>query len=243
MDSAKFSRRAFLKTLLAALVVAGCRPQSSGDGGGFSLPLPGKRDTPTPEFTPTPTPLPQPDSVAQAYFSALEKTDTGAMYALLTPDSQQRISAVDFDATYRHVLNQTTTLSLSVTPETISVQADRAQANFRTVWHTGLFGEMETEHTMNLRFAAGRWGVVWEPMLLMPQLGYGITLVLREEPVARGEILAADEIPLATNGQVIAVGVVPGQLQDRAETISALSQLLGIDSAEISAKIDAAQPD
>ncbi len=243
MDSAKFSRRAFLKTLLAALVVAGCRPQSSGDGGGFSLPLPGSRNTPTPAVTPTPTPLPQPDSVAQAFFSAFEKTDTGAMYALLTPDSQQRISVTDFDAVYRHVLNQTTTLNLSVVPEAISTQADRAQANFRTTWHTGLFGDMETEHTMNLRFVAGRWGVVWEPMLLMPQLGYGITLVLQEEPVARGKILAADEIPLATNGQVISVGVVPGQLQNRAETISALSQLLSIDAAEISAKIDAAQPD
>ena len=243
MDSAKFSRRAFLKTLLAALVVAGCRPQSSGDGGGFSLPLPGKQNTPTPAITPTPTPLPQPDSVAQAYFSALEKTDTGAMYALLTPDSRQRISAVDFDAIYRHVLNQTTTLNLTVTPEAISTRTDRAQANFRTVWHTGLFGDMTTENTMNLRFTAGRWGVVWEPMLLMPQLGYGITLILREEPVTRGEILAADETPLATNGQVIAVGVVPGQLQNRAEAIAALSQLLDMDAAKISAKIDAAQPD
>ncbi len=243
MDSAKFSRRAFLKTLLAALVVAGCGPQPSGDGGGFSLPLPGKSDTPTPENPPTPTPLPQPDSVARSYLTALEKIDIGAMYALLTPDSQQRISVADFDAAYRHVLNQTTTLNLTVTPETISMQADRAQANFRTVWHTGLFGDMETEHTMNLRFAAGRWGVVWEPMLLMPQLGYGITLVLREEPVPRGKILAADDLPLATTGQMIAVGVVPGQLQNRAATIAALSTLLGMDTAAIAAKIDAAQPD
>jgi len=243
MDSAKFSRRAFLKTLLAALVVAGCQPQSSGDGGGFSLPLSGKRNTPTPENPPTPTPLPQPDSVAQAYFAALEKTDTGAMYALLTPDSRRRVSVTDFDAAYRYVLNQTTTLSLAITPKAISTQADRAQAKFNVTWHTSLFGDMETEHMMNLRFVAERWGVVWEPMLLMPQLGYGITLVLQEETFPRGDILAADATPLATNGQVISIGVVPGQLQNRAETISALSQLLGMDTAKISAKIDAAQPD
>ncbi len=243
MDSAKFSRRAFLKTLLAALVVAGCRPQSSADGGGFSLPLPGKRDTPTPQIAPTFTPLPLPDAVARGYLSAWEKLDTAQMYALLTVDSQQRISLQGFDATHQNIMTQTTALTLSFTTETISVQTDRATAVFQVVWHTSLFGDMETEHTMTLRFSGGRWGVVWEPMLLMPQLGYGISLALQEETFPRGDIFAADEISLATNGQRVSVGVVPGQLQNRAETIAALNLLLGIDAAEIAAKINAAQPD
>ncbi len=243
MDSGTFSRRAFLKAMLAALITAGCAPVSRPNTEmtpGPSL-LSGILPRPTPTLTPTP--LPSADGVVDTYLAAWQQQDLGAMYALLTPDSQQRTSASDFEIIHRHVLEQTTTLSLAVKRQSLLVEGTQATAAFHTVWHTSLFNVIETDHSMLLRFVNGNWRVVWEPTLLLPQMGYGVTLALLEETVARGDIVDAQTQALATNVQVITVGVVPGQIEDRARLISSLGPVLGLDAAEIKAKISAARPD
>ncbi len=242
MNSAKFSRRIFIKTLLAAVITAGCRPISSAPGEN-STATPRPDPTAMPPVSPTPTALPQPDAVAQAYFAAWEGLDFPAMYHLLTAESQQRVTESEFQSLHYHVFNQVTTLDVDITPETISTQTDRAAATFTVLWQTALFGEMMTEHVMNLRYVEDGWRVVWDPALLMPQLGYGIMLVFQEEGVTRGNILAADDSPLAENGQILSVGVVPGLLADASATAAQLSRILGKDVDAITAQINAARPD
>ncbi len=244
METPKFSRRIFLKTMLAALLAAGCSPLPKTEtGDGISIPAILNPATDTPSPTPTPTALPFPDVVIADYLSAWEALDFAAMFALLTPESQTRVPASEFQTVHQQVFEQTTAQSIDLEKGNIQIQADRALLNFSATWHTALFGEMKTEHQMTLRFVSAGWRVLWEPMVLLPQLGYGVTLTLLEEKFPRGEILDAQDRLLATNGSAIRVGVVPQNIVDRASLISILSPIVGLDAATINAKIDSARPD
>ncbi|OQY27493.1 MAG: penicillin-binding protein 2 [Anaerolineaceae bacterium 4572_5.1] len=121
----------------------------------------------------------------------------------------------------------------------------QATATFHSQWQTALFGALDAEHVMSLRFEEGQWAIDWQPTLILPQLGRGVTLALLEEQLERGDILDVQQQILASNEQVITVGVVPALIpdSDRQEIIEQLAPIVSVDAAEIEEKIVTAPPD
>ncbi|RME73452.1 MAG: penicillin-binding protein 2, partial [Chloroflexi bacterium] len=232
---AKISRRIFLKGAGLALLLTGCSPRFS--------PLDVVFPTATPLPTPTPTPLPSADGVVQAYLQAWTEGDYSTMYSLLTPTSRQTISAAQFEAQYRDALNAATVTRVDAQLISLLHTGDRASALFFVGWQTRLFGPINADNEMKLEFQQGRWGVVWQPTLVLPQLGHGVSLALLGQPPARGNIYDRRAHALATLGQMVTVGVVPMRLEDRETTVQSLAQITGVKPERINAAIDAARPD
>ena len=92
---------------------------------------------PTPTAAPSPTPaLPPADEIAFAFFQGWEQQDYEAMYSLLSPSAQERISEDQFIATYVQVAEEAGLLG--VKPQVLAAYQPDAHAevsfsvNFQT---------------------------------------------------------------------------------------------------------------
>ncbi|MBN1993921.1 MAG: penicillin-binding protein 2 [Anaerolineae bacterium] len=234
MVDIKNSRRVFLKGLGVTLLLGGCAAET--------LPLTAEPSI-TPFPTPTPTPLPSADGVAQAYLAAWSAGDYATMYNLLTPDSQLRINQEQFQAFYGYALAEATVIQVEVQLQSLLHHQGQASATFRTTWQTERFGPIVADNQMNLSFAAERWGVEWQPTLVLPQLGEGVSLALLSEQPGRGNIYDKNFHALATQGQMITVGVVPQYLGKSDSVIDRLARITKVERGKIEAAIAAARPD
>ena len=80
-----------------------------------------------------------------------------------------------------------------------------------------------------------QWRVAWTPSLIFKDLGDGLIRFNPDVP-SRGRILDAKGRPLAQQGLVSQVGVVPGQIKDEPALLAGLSKALGIPPDKIKAK-------
>ncbi len=240
------SRRAFIKAMLASLALSACGAPKSGQEGALeklSTSLAGG-PTPTPTLAPTPTSLPSADGVAQAYLQAWQRGDFTAMYRLLSPSSRRQLGSRQFAAAYQNAARQSTAINIQAQLQSLLAEGPQATATFHSQWQTALFDALEADHVMRLRFEEGRWGIDWQPTLILPQLGHGVTLTLLEDRPERGEILDVQRQILASNEPVITVGVVPALIpaSDRPELIEQLAPIVGVNASEIEEKITTSPP-
>lgn len=228
------SRRVFLKGLGILLLVGGCSTEL--------LPFRAEPSA-TPLPSPTPTPLPRADAVAQAYLQAWSAGDYSTMYNLLTTKSQQGITSELFQRRYRQTLNTATVTGIKTQIQSLLHTGPQAAATFHALWETARFGQIQADNQMRLTFEGNRWGVEWQPTLILPQLGEDVLLAFLSESPARGNIYDQGSHALAAQGQVVMVGVVPQFIQDQAQVVATVAQLTGVSPEKITRSIAAAQPD
>jgi penicillin-binding protein 2 len=181
--------------------------------------------------------------VAQAYLEAWRAGDYDTMYSLLTPDSQLRINREQLQGFYSHALNQATVDQIDIQLQSLLHNGPEASVLFHTTWQTRLFGPIDSDHQMRLQFLDNRWGVAWQPTLVLPQLGEGLTLTFLDEKPARGNIYDKNFHALATQGQMITVGVIPQFLDDPDQVVEVVSRVTDVEPEKIQAAIAAARPD
>lgn len=92
---------------------------------------------------------------------------------------------------------------------------DRATATLAYRWEVGGDQAWEYTATAELTFAEpgegedgpGAWDVVWEPDVLVPELGQGGRLAVSRVPAVRAGILGADGVPIVQDRPVFRIGV------------------------------------
>ncbi len=232
----KISRRFFLKSFGVAWLLNGCVPTSTPPEQP-TVPL-------LPSFTPTLMPDTHADVVAQAYLTAWSISDYATMYNLLTPDSRIRLKdKAKLQGYYADVLTKATATQIVPRLQSLLYDGSQATAGFHLTWRTNLFGNLEIDNHMRLKFVGDKWGVEWQPTLILPQLGEGVTLAYLAEQPARGNIYDRNAHALATQGQLITVGIIPQNLQNQAVAIKHLASVTGANPEKIKADIAKAKPD
>jgi penicillin-binding protein 2 len=234
----RLSRRVFLKLALAGLVT-GCVPDK------LEVPLPITLVPPsrTPLPTPTPTPLPSADGAAAAFLSAWALGDYASMYNLLTDSDRLNLSSDQFRARYANALREATVSEVRTQLRSLLAEGPSAIAGFRVEWQTSLFGPLEFENSMPLRWQGGGWKVDWSSRLVLPQLGESQKLALLDYRPVRGNIYDRSGLGLAVDGRMVTIGVVPGWIVDLAGVVAQLSPITGVAPEAIQEKIVTSQPD
>jgi len=239
--NSRFARRAFLKLVLASLASA-CGPKKPALPE-VQLPITLVPPSPTPMPTPTPTPLPSADGAALAYLSAWSAGDYQTMYNLLVDSDRLSVSSDQFRARYVNAMREATATAIRTELRSLLHEGTRALAGFRGEWQTTLFGPLEFENTMTLRWESGGWKVDWSPALILPQLGDDLKLVFLDRTPLRGNIYDQGGLGLAVDGQVVTIGVVPIWIEDEAMVVASLSSVTGVAPEVIQDKIVNSQPD
>ncbi|MDM8528565.1 penicillin-binding protein 2 [Anaerolineales bacterium HSG24] len=235
----KIPRRTFLKMGSLAMLLSGCQS---------NLPLPLDPTEPfldpTATIGPTPTAIPNADTVAQAYLSAWQRADYQAMYDLLTPDSRILLRTPEqLQQYYLAALNTATVNHIEPQLQSLLYEGYQALVGFQVTWQTNLFGSLNMENQMRLSYIAERWGVQWQPTLVMPQLGESMRLAFLSQQPTRGNIYDQQNHALATQGEIVIVGLIPQLMENEAIAIRHLAAITKADPEKIKADLANAQPD
>ncbi|MEZ0294739.1 MAG: penicillin-binding transpeptidase domain-containing protein [Solirubrobacteraceae bacterium] len=132
--------------------------------------------------------------VAQRFADAWSRGDYAAMYALLTPEAQQRVPLERFAAAYRDAA-RTSTLD-RVVAGTAAEPAD-GSVSVPVQMRTRIFGTLRGQLALPVEERDDGAAIAWQRNLVQPGLRRGERLSRRTELPPRAAILARDGTPLA----------------------------------------------
>ncbi len=195
---------------------------------------------PAPTLTPPP---PSPDASAAAYLSAWEAGDYATMYARLSPASQAAVDAESFAQRYQDGLATATVLTVTTRLQSALREGDRAYVSFQLTLDTALVGTLITDTVMSLSLHEGQWWVDWDEGLIWPQLAGGNYFWMEYIIPARANVYDRAGLGLATEGTIVTVGIIPGQIADENTLLAALVSVTGLSPDEIRGRYVAAPAD
>ena len=202
--------------------------------------------TPLPTNTPHPTEIPTSEDangIGLAFYRAWELNDYLGMYSLLTPSRQALIDSISFVTRYEEAMATATVTEVSSQALGTLQDGNSAQMQVRVTWQTAAVGTIIREYTVPLAFEDGRWGILWDEGLILPELAGGNTLVMQQRIPARANIYDVDGKALAFQGTILTLGVIPGQIEDEPALLAALSPVLNQTPEEIKEIYAPALPD
>ncbi len=207
-------------------------------------------DTPTaiplaPTLTPTAPVVITDDAtgIGRAFLRAWEGADYLGMYSLLSPQSQALVDSLAFSQKYVDAMSTATVNSIHTQPIGSVQEGTEAEFAVQVTFETAVVGTFRRDYNIPLVHSAGRWGVVWDEGLILPELAGGNRLQMNSRTPARANIYDNEGLALAFQGNVIGLGVIPGQIEDEAGLLNLLSQVFDRPSEDIQALYTDYQPD
>jgi penicillin-binding protein 2 len=223
--------------LLCVLLITGCSsavvtPAPSGTA------LPATRRPPA--ATPT-VDVHTPEQVGRGFLEAWEQGNYALMYELLTPALREAMTPEEFQSAYTTNLATTTTLSVTLVPQTLKIDQGQAWVDFRAIWHTALFGQLQASNTLSLIRQGSEWWVEWDTGAVWPDLHKGSRFGIEYQIPPRANIYDYQGAGLAVPTTLVTVGVVPNRIEDENLLLATLSRVLGMTPEAIRARY-AGQP-
>ena len=179
--------------------------------------------TPTPAYTPTPVVFAQ--DTARAFLKAWGDGDYAAMYALLAPSRKDTTTAEQFTARYKGIATEATLRTIKITVNSVREEGNEAEAKYTVVMETYAVGTLQHDNTMVLRRENNRWGVLWHPGLILPQLSAGGTVRYLPLSSARADIFDRKGKPFTQPQELIVVEVVPAEFKNENAILNTLARL------------------
>ncbi|RLC58654.1 MAG: hypothetical protein DRI80_13580, partial [Chloroflexota bacterium] len=165
------------------------------------------------------------------------------MYAYLSPASRAAIDAESFIQRYQSALATATALTVTTRLQSALQEGDRAYVSFHLELDTALVGTLITDTVMSLSLHGGQWGVDWDEGLIWPQLAGGRYFRMEYAIPIRANIYDRAGLGLATEGTIVTIGVIPGQIENEDALLAALTLVTGLSPDEIRGRYVAAPAD
>lgn len=183
------------------------------------------------------TSAPAPQSIMATFLDAWQKDDYATMYSLISQDSQKAISAEDFSTRYTSAMAALTLKELTYETGPDSYIPSPAAFKFKVTFKTRLSGDFTREISAPLNLENGQWRIAWDDGLIMPELKGGNHLQMDFNVPARGIISDRNNQPLMAQTDVMALGVIPAQINPDTEgaLLAELSRITGLFPGNISA--------
>jgi penicillin-binding protein 2 len=199
-----------------------------------------------PDASPTvvpPTPTPQSVSVpayetAIAFLDAWASRDYEAMYDLCSAASRTSTPVGEFLRIYQEVEQESTLLAVRPMLRSVLQEGSGARAAFVAEFETSFVGSFEIENELPLVWNGSRWAVDWSKKCIIKELEGDNLLNMQSRTPVRANIYDVQGKGLAVKGDLVTVGVVPGEITDEAALLSRLTAVLGIPQTEIKAKYE-----
>jgi len=183
--------------------------------------------------------------VAREYLRAWQNGSYERMYAMLSSSAVAAVPAEKFVSRYRAIAAEATMTGLTASITGVQrVLAATAQVSFTLTMDTRLAGQFQIENALDLSYDGQRWAVDWTPKAIFPLLVWDNLVHMFINVPSRGNIYDRKDLPLATEGHIIELGVVTGQIEDEAQLLYVLRTLLRLPNETIKAKYaHAGRPD
>jgi penicillin-binding protein 2 len=181
------------------------------------------------------TPAPSAEAALRAFLDAMLVEDYPTMYSLIAQANRNAISEADFAQRYTDDLNAMSAKTIEYSIQSTLTNPQSSQAAFQIIYHTVLFGDIQRDFNTTLVMENGQWRFQWDDGLIMPELAGGKRLITSYTTPARGDIYDRNGNPIAIQTNVVALGLVAGQVSpDNEDTVfNILSQLTGVRPVDI----------
>ena len=163
------------------------------------------------------------------------------MYALASGTVRRTIPLEEFASRYQGIVDRAELHSMQA--EITGAAGDAAGPISRPIRIGYRRGVQRGEHAALVHEADG-WRVAWTPSTIFAELGTDGCVDVDRLPSGRGRILDRHGEPLAYDGQVQRVGIVPGLIpaEDEERVLRELSDLTEMDEDAIEARYEGADP-
>ncbi len=193
--------------LLLGVMLAGC---TLGSGAGTPT---ASQALPTPVMTNVAAP--DPEIAARLFLDAWKRDDLAAMYAMLTPLTQDSMTEEEFTAFYAEVKQSVALASLDYQITSALVNPREAQVSYRITLTSSVVGDVVRDTYLSLTREAGEWKVAWAPTTILPELKDGTSLYLDVVTPTRANIYDRNGLGLAVQEDAVGIYIVPNTIGDK----------------------------
>ncbi|MGM0777965.1 MAG: penicillin-binding transpeptidase domain-containing protein [Bacillota bacterium] len=189
----------------------------------------------------------KPQDRFKQYVEHWNKQEFEKMYEFLSVDAKKSISKKEYVNRYEKVYKDLEISNLKVTykpdMEKEYKKEEKAALPFLASMDSAA-GKIEFTHDANLvkeeKEDEENWFVAWDTTYIFPELGPEDKITYSAVPSQRGDIVDRTGDPLALNGTLYEIGVVPEQMEGQKEqTIKGLSEALDISEEQINKTLNA----
>lgn len=182
------------------------------------------------------------EDTVKEYFSYLSEGKYDQMYALLDSESRSTYSEEDFISRNQNIYEGigAADIRVDVPEDEDSRREDTEVVSYSTSMDTSA-GEIDFDNQMTLKKnGEGEYRIDWDSTLIFPSLLEEYRVSVDTVQAQRGTIYDRLGNPLATQGTVSQVGLVPGKMnKDPSADIQKIAELLDISADTISSSLEA----
>lgn len=182
------------------------------------------------------------EDTVKEYFAYLSEGKYDQMYALLDSESRSTYSEEDFISRNQNIYEGigASDIRVDVPENEDSRREDTEVVTYSTSMDTSA-GEIEFDNQMTLKKnGEGEYRIDWDSTLIFPSLLEEYRVSADTVQAQRGTIYDRLGNPLATQGTVSQVGLVPGKMnEDPSADIQKIAKLLDISADTISSSLEA----
>ncbi|HUE76186.1 MAG TPA: penicillin-binding protein 2 [Chloroflexota bacterium] len=216
-------------------------------GAPASTPSSGQQASSAPTAVPTilPTPvLSQADAIARQYLTAWGNRQYAEMYGLLSTTARGQITQERFINRFEAITSGAT-INKVTAKMSGQQQVSGASASYpiQVDFETGRFGTFGESNVLPLVVEDGAWRIDWTPNLIFRDLSPDNRILMQPYDPPRGAIVDRNGKPLAIQGKVLTLGLIPGRIENEAQALNTLAEILGEKPEDIKQKYQGAQPD
>lgn len=187
----------------------------------------------TPPTLPAPTvrtlQAPDPEDTAREFLDAWQDEEYAAMYALLTPLTQDGLTQEQFISRYREIGQLAAITGIRYQLVSSLLNPNSAQVRYRVTLESAAVGDIIRETWLEMTRVDEQWRVAWTESTILPELDGSTGLQLNLVTPPRANIYDREGRALATTGEIVALWLVPNQVgdeEDESAMLSALSEIL-----------------
>lgn len=177
-----------------------------------------------------------PEELLVEYMDHIPKQEYEQMYAMLHIEASGNLSQEEFvkrnSAIYEGIEVQ------NMTVEILAYDEEQITVTYRTSFDTAA-GNISFENEAFFVESEDGYQLFWDDSMIFPNLTSSDKVRVSTTQAKRGEILDRNGRVLAGKGTASSVGIVPGKLENREETIAQIAELLETTPEAIEKKLSA----
>lgn len=175
------------------------------------------------------------------YISLLNEKKYEAMYDMLSDKSKNKISKADFIARNKNIYDGIEANDFKININSVKKHGKESAVNLDMSMNT-LAGKLNFPNSISVIKEGNKkdYRIVWSSKVIFPNLEDDNKIRVSKFKAKRGNILDRNGDPLAVDGKVSEVGVVPKKLGDKKDdSLQRMSNLLEISMDDINKKLSA----
>lgn len=179
-------------------------------------------------------------ALLQSYMSYVKSEDYEKMYDMLDSKSKEKNSQEEFIKRNKNIYDGMGLSDISVNITSIEKKENNEiVVNYDSVLQTSA-GEIKFSNASNLVKENGKYNIVWEHKMIHPKLSDTDKVRVKTLTSTRGNIYDRNNKMLAGEGQVNAIGFVPGKMnKENKEDIKKIAEILEMSEESINKLLSA----